>query len=310
MDIDIKGVRFWANVVLSVVLALLGYWISHLFPLPEPWSQSQSDVIYSVLGFLVGVLIFSRLASWVVHVTGLLLRQLISRIALETINQFTNLTSSGITLFNRQGEVNNGKLASLKLSNPVIVDTSAIIDGRVLDVAKTGFLGGVMIIPDFVLRELQQVADSADSLKRVRGRRGFEIVEELKKISGVKVHIWDKDIAGKEVDDKLVRLGRMLKARVLTVDFNLNKVASISNVVVLNLNDLANSLKTLPIPGENLKIRVVHPGKDKTQGVGYLTDGTMIVVKDAAQSVGEDLSIEVTKILQGPAGRMVFARKS
>ena len=195
------------------------------------------------------------------------------------------------------------------MNQPLILDTSAIIDGRILDIAKTGFIFGILLIPSFVLTELQQVADSSDYLKRSRGRRGFEILEELKKVKGLRTEVWDKDIMAKTVDDKLLKLAKSLNGRIITTDFNLNRVASVSGVNVLNINDLANSVKTVAIPGEHLKVKVIHLGKDPKQGVGYLPDGTMIVVEDGATLVGQDIKTEVTRILQVPAGKMIFTKR-
>ena len=200
-------------------------------------------------------------------------------------------------------------LPTTALVKPIILDTSAIIDGRVLDIAKAGFLSGLILIPKFVLTELQQVADSSDDLKRGRGRRGFELIDELKSIKGVKIEIWDKDQKGKNVDDKLIELAKGVGGRIVTTDFNLNRVASLSNLVVLNVNDLANAVKTVTIPGERISIKILHIGKDPKQGVGYLEDGTMVVVAQGAQNLGKTVSVEVTKVLQMSAGRMVFGKE-
>lgn len=200
------------------------------------------------------------------------------------------------------------QIGSLSMVRPLILDTSAIIDGRILEVAKTGFINGLILVPKFVLTELQQVSDSADNLKRQRGRRGFEVVEELKKIKGVKIEIWDKDAAGKQVDDKLLSMAKNLNGRIITTDFNLNRLASVSNLSVLNVNDLSNAVKVVALPGENLDLKIVHLGKDKEQGVGYLEDGTMVVVTEAAEKIGQTLKVEITKNIQTPAGRMIFAK--
>jgi uncharacterized protein YacL len=203
---------------------------------------------------------------------------------------------------------NQAPVGGVSVNMPLILDTSAIIDGRILDIAKSGFLFGTLLIPTFVLTELQQVADSADYLKRSRGRRGFEIIDSLKKVRGIRVEVWDKEPVAKTVDEKLIKLAKSLHGRIITTDFNLNRVASVSNVNVLNVNDLANAVKTMAIPGETMAVKVVHLGKDPKQGVGYLADGTMIVVEDGARLVGQEVKTEVTRILQVPAGRMVFTR--
>lgn len=272
-------------------------------PLPPPYTLFQSQATYSLLGMLIGLLIFARVASWLGRTFTRLTRILILRLAAEILNQISHLTSAGLPFLPSRSA------QPTTISNPIIIDTSALIDGRILDVAKANFLWGIMIVPDFVLRELQQVADSTDSIKRSRGRRGFEVVEALKKIPGIKVQVWDKQIMEKAVDDRIIALAKALKGRILTCDFNLNKVATINNIRVLNLNDLANGLKSLPVPGESFKTKIVHLGKDQSQGVGYLPDGTMVVVKEAASSLGKSIDIEATKILQGSAGRMIFGKK-
>lgn len=289
----------------SLIFGLIGFGLSYLIPLPPPANPALTKLLYVLAGLFLASAIFSRLASWILITTTSLFRQLVLRIASETINQLAHLTPSGLHL---PGSFGANQIE--KITNPLIVDTSALIDGRILDVARSGFISGILLVPDFVLRELQNVADSKDSIKRTRGRRGFEIVEELKKVEGIRLHVWDKEIKGEAVDEKLVRLGRILKGKILTVDYNLNRVASLSNVRVLNVNELGNSLKSLPVPGESLKIKVVHLGKDRSQGIGYLPDGTMIVIKDGAPELGKTLEVEVSKILQGSAGRMIFAQNS
>jgi uncharacterized protein YacL len=291
-------------IVTSLLFGLVGFGLSYIIPLPPPATPTQTKALYVLLGLFLASMFFSKLASWILITTTTLFRQLVLRIASETINQLAHLTASGLHF---PGGFGQNQIE--RITNPLIVDTSALIDGRILDVARSGFVSGMLLVPDFVLRELQNVADSADSIKRMRGRRGFEIVEELKKVDGVKLNVWDKDIKGSAVDEKLIRLAKILKGRILTVDYNLNRVATLSNVKVLNVNELGNSLKALPVPGESLKIKVVHLGKDRSQGIGYLPDGTMVVIKDGADGLGKTLEVGVSKILQGAAGRMIFAQK-
>lgn len=292
--------RLIIAVITSVLLGLAGWFLASVAPLPEPTTLAQTRILYVLLGVLSAQLIFTRISSWILHTTTDLFRQLVVRISSEVTNQLSHLASAGLHL-RRESSPD-------KITNPVILDTSALIDGRVLEVARSGFISGMVLIPEFVLRELQQVADSSDGIKRLRGRRGFEIVEGLKKIEGIKLQLWEGQISGKSVDEKLTNLGKSLRGRVLTVDYNLNRVASLSSVRVLNLNELGNSLKTLPVPGESLKIKLVHLGKDDSQGVGYLSDGTMVVVGGGARELGKTVEVEVTKLLQGPAGRMVFGK--
>jgi uncharacterized protein YacL len=190
-----------------------------------------------------------------------------------------------------------------------ILDTSVIIDGRISDICDTGFLEGILVIPNFVLNELQMIADSADSIKRNRGRRGLDILNKMQKDQGVKVKISDMDFPEiPEVDAKLVKLAKVMKAKVVTNDFNLNKVAEFHGVPVLNINQLSNALKPIVLPGEDMKISLVKEGKDASQAIGYLDDGTMVVVENGRRRLNHDVDVVVTSVLQTTAGRMIFGR--
>ena len=191
----------------------------------------------------------------------------------------------------------------------ILVDTSAIIDGRIADIAKTGFLSGSLLIPRFVLNELQYVSDSADNLRRQRGRRGMEVLAELQKDEVLPVTISDMDVEGvREVDDRLVVLARQLRCPILTNDFNLNRIAELQGVKVLNINELANAVKSILLPGESLEMKVIQEGKEYNQGVGYLEDGTMVVIENGQKYISRTITVTVTKVLQTAAGRMVFAK--
>ena len=190
-----------------------------------------------------------------------------------------------------------------------ILDTSVIIDGRIADVCDSGFIDGTLVIPQFVLKELQLVADSADSLKRNRGRRGLDILQKIQKMSGVEVSISDLDFPDvREVDLKLIELARALQGKIVTNDFNLNKVAQLRGVDVLNVNELANSLKPVVLPGEIMKVFILKEGKEYNQGVAYLDDGTMVVVDNARKMISKTIDIVVTSVLQTTAGKMIFGR--
>src|SRR5712691_6602232 len=190
-----------------------------------------------------------------------------------------------------------------------ILDTSVIIDGRIADVCDSGFIDGTLVIPQFVLKELQLVADSADSLKRNRGRRGLDILQKIQKMSGVEVSISDLDFPDvREVDLKLIELARALQGKIVTNDFNLNKVAQLRGVDVLNVNELANSLKPVVLPGEIMKVFILKEGKEYNQGVAYLDDGTMVVVDNARKMISKTIEIVVTSVLQTTAGKMIFGR--
>ncbi len=190
-----------------------------------------------------------------------------------------------------------------------LIDTSVIIDGRIVEVCEAGFLEGTFIIPQFILQELQHIADSPDSLRRTRGRRGLDILHKIQKISTITVKIVDEDFPKiKEVDAKLVALARVLGAKIITNDFNLNKVAELQGVTVLNLNELANAVKPVVLPGEKMNIFIAKEGKESNQGVGYLDDGTMVVVDNARKSINQQVDVVVTSVLQTTAGRMIFAK--
>src|ERR1700752_757625 len=190
-----------------------------------------------------------------------------------------------------------------------ILDTSVIIDGRIADIAETGFLDGIIVTPQFVLRELQLVADSADSLKRNRGRRGLDILQRLQKVANLQIQIVEDDFpAIREVDLKLIELAKLYEGKIITNDFNLNKVAQLQGVEVLNINELANSLKPIVLPGETMRVFILKEGKEYNQGVAYLDDGTMVVVDNARKMIGKTIDISVTSVLQTTAGKMIFGK--
>ncbi len=194
---------------------------------------------------------------------------------------------------------------------PKILDTSVIIDGRILEIMKTGFLEGPIVIPEFVLVELRHIADSSDGLKRNRGRRGLDILNKIQTEYGIEIYNTDSEKALKEipeVDVKLLKLAQIMKGKVVTNDFNLNKVAVIKGVAVLNINELANALKPMVIPGESMTVTLIKQGKDRSQAIAYLDDGTMIVVEDGRRLIGQTVEIVVTSVLQTAAGRMIFGK--
>jgi len=209
----------------------------------------------------------------------------------------------------RAGDEGTLGLGMGRASSPKILDTSVIIDGRIADICETGFLEGPLIVPQFVLKELQHIAGSPDSIKRNRGRRGLDILQRIQKNVDMTVHIVDHDFPKiREVDTKLVALGQALKGKVLTNDFNLNKVAELQGVPVLNVNQLANAVKPVVLPGEVMNVHIMKEGKEYGQGVAYLEDGTMVVVDNAKRYVGRHSDVIVTSVLQTTAGRMIFTR--
>jgi uncharacterized protein YacL len=221
----------------------------------------------------------------------------------------------GLVLGGRRGDwLEPARLMTLfRASGPQrrykILDTSVIIDGRIADLCDTGFIDGTLVIPQFVLKELQLVADSADSMKRNRGRRGLDILQKIQKMAGVEVTISDADYPEvREVDLKLIELARTLQGKIVTNDFNLNKVAQLRGVDVLNINELANALKPVVLPGEIMKVFILKEGKEYNQGVAYLDDGTMVVVDNARKMISKTIDIVVTSVLQTTAGKMIFGR--
>ena len=217
---------------------------------------------------------------------------------------------SGLGRENSNRFRNKGKTRAAGYCNmPKVLDTSVIIDGRIADICKTGFVEGPIVIPNFVLEELRHIADSSDALKRAKGRRGLDILNVIRKELDIEVEISSKDYDDiAEVDDKLVRLAQELYGCVVTNDYNLNKVATLQGVVVLNINELANAIKPVVLPGEKMVVTVVKDGKEHNQGVAYLDDGTMIVVENGRRYMGETIEVEVTSVIQTNAGRMIFGR--
>jgi uncharacterized protein YacL len=236
-----------------------------------------------------------------------------------TVSVVFGLTMVGLTVAKRHdllqaaagmGLLRRDSLGDGNAGPRILVDTSAIIDGRIADISDSGFLVGTLVVPRFVLDELQRLADSSDHLRRTRGRRGLEILGRMRKGGVVAVEISDEDATGvNEVDAKLVELARREPRPILTNDLNLNKVAELQGVRVMNVNSLANAVKPAMLPGEDLHVRIIQPGKDPGQGVGYLDDGTMVVVEGAAKAVDSELDVTVTRVIQTVAGRMIFAHR-
>ncbi len=272
-------------VVGLIIAALLAFPLSLL---PSPFG--------SILPF-VGVLIFGYLG-----VAVFVMRQM------DIFTVLSALSGRGAPPADASGgsETAPGSWAE---SRTILLDTSVIIDGRIADIARTGFLPGALLITRFVLQELQYIADSADSLRRQRGRRGMEVLAQLQKEPTIPVRMSDIDVDGvRDVDDKLVILARQMRCPILTNDYNLNRIAELQGVTVLNVNELANAVKSVLLPGEVLSIRIIQEGKESNQGVGYMDDGTMVVVENGREYIDREIEVIVTKVLQTAAGRMIFGR--
>jgi uncharacterized protein YacL len=328
--------------ILSIWIALVPYrWVRDQIRRAE-----VSDVIAAVIGLIVGLIIaalasiflsqitFLGLGHWLPTLTAILFAYVGITIAVLRKDDFGRLFASAATAGraarraareerdNDESEDRDDHAredhARLRDRFPgrkparqpdrILVDTSAIIDGRIADISETGFISGMLVVPRFVLEELQHIADSADSMRRNRGRRGLEILQRLQKEPAVTVDITDADAESiHEVDAKLVKLARQWHCPIITNDFNLNRVAELQGVKVLNINELAHAVKPILLPGEEMSIKIMQDGKEIGQGVGYLDDGTMIVVEGGKQFMGSTVDVTVTRVLQTVAGRMIFA---
>lgn len=274
------------------------------------------EVLFGAIGLIVGLVIANLLGSmlsgipWVGGIVsvlgGLILGYLGMTLASRRREELAGLV--GFLRLPKSDRSRPGE-APVNQVTPKILDTSVIIDGRVADICKSGFIEGPIVIPGFVLEELRHIADSGDVLKRNRGRRGLDILNRIQKELKIPVQIYERDAGpGLEVDDKLIRLGKTLGGKIITNDYNLNKVAALQNIPVLNINELANAVKPVALPGEEMTVYVVKDGKEPGQGVAYLDDGTMIVVEGGKRHISETMDVLVTSVLQTSAGRMIFAK--
>lgn len=282
-----------------------------------------ADLLFGSLGLIIGLIVAYlinvfvqdiqiQVVSQVVPIfLTILLGYLGFQVGFKRKDEFLNLLSKkdkqGAT--DSSDEANKAEVDASLIPKDKILDTSVIIDGRIADICETHFLEGTIVIPQFVLEELQHIADSSDGLKRNRGRRGLDILNRLQKDLPVNVEIYEGDFEEiQEVDSKLVKLAKVMNGIVVTNDFNLNKVCEFQNVQVLNINDLANAVKPVVLPGEEMSIQVIKDGKEQNQGVAYLDDGTMIVVEEGKEYIGKTIEVVVTSVLQTSAGRMIFAK--
>jgi uncharacterized protein YacL len=275
-------------------------------PMPDIVSGSVGLIVGLVIAFLISEPISRMKLPWVSIVLTIAIYFMFAylgiRIAVKRRGELGHFLS-----FRRSRE--RGNKEQERESAAKILDTSVIIDGRIFDICKTGFIEGPLIIPSFVLNELRHIADSSDALKRNRGRRGLDVLNQIQKELDIEVRIHDEDFSDiDEVDVKLLKLGQQFQAKVITNDYNLNKVAEFQGVEVLNINELANAVKPVVLPGEEMIVQVIKDGKETGQGIAYLDDGTMIVVDGGKKYVGETIDVMVTSVLQTAAGRMIFAK--
>lgn len=270
------------------------------------------DLIASTVGFVIGIII-AALLTWPLTRLPQPFSQLLPIAAVGVFGFLGAVTA----LFRREDFLHfvrrdvKAAPAVRAVSYPnrrILLDTSVIIDGRIADIARTGFLLGTLIVPRFVLNEVQYIADSSEPMRRARGRRGLEILDKLQSSTEVAIEFSEQDPTDiAQVDDKLIVLAMQQDAAVLTTDFNLNRVARLQGVLVLNINELANAVKSVLLPGEEMLIRVMQEGKEINQGVGYLEDGTMVVIENGRRMIGQEVHVQVTKVLQTNAGRLIFA---
>ena len=308
----------WESVGVVALGTLLGGVIGFFSAPLVAWAEQKlhktpvQDIIFGAVGLIVGLIIANLLilALSRVPLLGGIGAALITLIAVYlgmSVAAKKREEMSG--LFTWLPKAGKDKPKPEAVAQAKILDTSVIIDGRIADILRTGFIEGPLVIPGFVLEELRHIADSSDVLKRNRGRRGLDILNMIQKEMLMPVQIYEKDLGRDlEVDSKLVKLGKILNGKVITNDYNLNKVAELQGVPVLNINELANAIKPVVLPGEEMTIHIVKDGKEPGQGVAYLDDGTMIVVDGGKRFIGETIGVVVTSVLQTSAGRMIFAR--
>lgn len=303
----------------AVILFLLSFWyadiVVHFIGLMEERlvRAPAGDVMFGTFGLIFGLIVAFLIQQLLVFpalnwVVTCLLAYLGFRVGFKKRDELINLFSMSSRTKDKKRGTEEQKVAETN-AKLKILDTSVIIDGRIADICETGFLEGKLVIPRYVLEELQHIADSSDVLKRNRGRRGLDILNRIQKELDVEVEIYEGDFKEiSEVDSKLVELAKVVNGVVVTNDFNLNKVCELQNVGVLNINDLANAVKPVVLPGEELNVHVIKDGKEHNQGVGYLDDGTMIVIEEGRNYIGKTIEVLVTSVLQTSAGRMIFAK--
>ena len=335
LDRSSLPLNIWWLGGIAVGCALLAFVITpYITVVPYRWMReaAASYLLAAVIGLIVGLIISFLIAIPLANLPGLWGRILPFvgtvvcgglgvALAVQRKNDLSHLFQAGFASRRarerereeerqkeKEKELEKEQSSQFQPVTQILLDTSAIIDGRIADISQTGFVSGALIVPRFVLNELQRIADSADTMRRNRGRRGLEMLNRLQKETTVPIEITDADVEDvAEVDGKLVKMARTLHCPIITNDFNLNRVAELQGVKVLNINELANAVKPVLLPGEDIFIKIMQDGKELGQGVGYLDDGTMIVVEGGRQYMGSTIEVTVTRVLQTVAGRMIFA---
>ncbi len=337
--IDERKISLEWGIAIGIVIIIVAFFLTpYITIIPYRWMRDKirgaaaSDLVAAAIGLTIGLIISALLAiplanlpaTWgrlLPFLSAVLFGYLGVMIAVLRKNDIAHLFQGAMTRRTRDRERDEERERERKEheqekengvvtpeSTQILLDTSTIIDGRIADISQTGFIFGTLVVPRFVLNELQRIADSADTMRRNRGRRGLEILNRLQKDATVPIEIIDADIEGiADVDGKLVKMARNFHCPIITNDFNLNRVAELQGVKVLNINELANAIKPVLLPGEDIHIKIMQDGKELGQGVGYLDDGTMIVVENGRQFMNLTVEVTVTRVLQTVAGRMIFA---
>ena len=321
IDIPLINNPYVSVIVGSIIFYIITFWaIDHVVNFIK-WIEESlvkapiTDIIFGSVGLVFGLFI-AFLIGYALTAIEVPILNTIAPILLTLLFGYLGFQVgfkkrdelSGL-LANKKKKTGDDEPEKVNKNVLKILDTSVIIDGRIADICQTGFLEGTIVIPQFVLAELQHIADSSDALKRNRGRRGLDILNRIQKELAIKVEIYEGDFEDiQEVDSKLVKLAKVTNGIVVTNDFNLNKVCELQQVSVLNINDLANAVKPVVLPGEEMNVHVIKDGKEYNQGVAYLDDGTMIVVEEGRNYIGKHLDVLVTSVLQTSAGRMIFAK--
>lgn len=303
--------KVWLQMFFMIVGALLGFIMEYLTYQQILISRSKlermnpQEKVLLISGLVLGLLLTALVQT-------ILALPVTANIIIAIILCYTSVLALGsmkeYVRFYSPGAIQTSRADSRAAGRPKFLDTNVIIDGRIADIARAGFVEGSVYVPKFVLEELQQIADSSDSLKRARGRRGLEILNQMQKEMDLIVNESPVDDSTEEVDAKLVRVAQYMSGAIVTNDYNLNRVAELQGVEVLNINELANALKPVVLPGEEMRVTVIREGKEKEQGIGYLDDGTMIVVEGARKLIGETLQVTVTSVLQTVQGKMIFGK--
>lgn len=325
LDLEWLTNPYFGMVVGAILLFIFSYFITDYIMNFFKWIEETliklpaMDLLFGSLGMIVGLvisyLVTMPLQDINIHIVSQVLPIFITiflgylgfRVGFRRREEFSSLLKTGKKEKAKPAKTEDEMEKSI--SRPKILDTSVIIDGRIADICSTGFLEGTLVIPQFVLGELQHIADSSDTLKRNRGRRGLDVLNRIQKDLPIKVEIFDGDFEEiAEVDSKLIKLAKKTNGIVVTNDFNLNKVCDLQQVPVLNINDLANAVKPVVLPGEELTVQVIKDGKEQRQGIAYLDDGTMIVVEEGRDYIGKTIEVIITSVLQTSAGRMIFAK--